>query len=826
MKPLLPIYGVLPELKRALKAHNRVILQADPGAGKSTIVPLELLDEPWLAGKKILMLEPRRLAARAVATRMAETLNEKAGQRVGYRMRGESCTGPRTSIEVVTEGMLVRLMQEDPALEAVGLLIFDEFHERSLSADLGLALALQSQELLREDLRILIMSATLQSEELLHLLGPETPLVRSEGRSHEVSLHYLDATAPLVTPETLPRLTADTVKKALRKYKGSLLTFLPGAGEIHRCARALESLPDAVEVCPLYGGLSPEQQRQALRPAAEGRRKVILATNIAETSLTIDGIRIVVDGGYRREVFYDTTLGMERMRTRPIAADSARQRAGRAGRTAPGVCYRLWHRHRTLPPRSTPEILQADLTPLCLELARWGAEAEELAWIDSPSPERLAEANALLRRLEMLDEEGRITPLGERALKLGEHPRIAHMLLRAVELGFGYEGILLTLLLTERPSLGKGTDLRETLEALDTLLRRERSSLLRRRYESLLRLLDIEAKEAPDLEATGTLCALAYPERVAARREEGAGEYLSAAGRGLRLDPGDPLARHPLLGLAESSTVGKSGRILRAAPLSLEELKTLYPETLKWEEELRLDEASGRIEAWERLRFGRLVLEEKRLPKPESEKAAPLLLQEIRRQGILALAPSPKARRLIERVRCAGEQLGEAFPDWSEEALLDNLEEWLLPWMEGVTSLDELKALDLNAALKGYLGWERFQELEKLLPEFWTLPTGTRAPVDYSEPKAPALEARLQELLGETQTPRILEGSLPLTLRLLSPAGRPLAVTRDLVNFWQAIYPEVRKEMRGRYPKHYWPEDPLSARPTQKSKKAMDRQGL
>jgi ATP-dependent helicase HrpB len=822
----LPIHSVLSELKRALKEHNRVILQADPGAGKSTVVPLELLDESWLAGKKILMLEPRRLAARAVATRMAETLKERTGERVGYRMRGESLTGPRTRIEVVTEGMLTRLMQEDPALEAVGLLIFDEFHERTLSADLGLALALQSQELLREDLRILIMSATLQSEELLRLLGRDTPLIQSEGRSHDVTVHYLDATAPLVTPKTLPHVTAETIGEALKKHEGSLLAFLPGAAEIHRCARALEALPDTVEVCPLYGGLSPEKQREALRPAAGGRRKVILATNIAETSLTIGGIRIVVDGGYRREVFYDTALGMERVRTRPIAADSARQRAGRAGRTAPGVCYRLWHEHKALPPRSTPEILQADLTPLQLELARWGAEAEELAWIDPPPPERLAEAGSLLRRLEMLDSEGRITSLGERALQLGEHPRIAHMLLRAVELGIGYEGILLTLLLTERPPLSRDRDLREALEALVALLGREKRGLLRRRYESLMRLLRVKAKESPDYQAAGSLVALAYPERVAARREGQAGEYLSAAGRGLRLDPGDPLARHCLLGVAESSTGGKSGRILRAAPLSLEELKILYPETLKWKEELRFDEASGRIEVWERLHFGRLVLDQKRLPKPSSEKAAPLLLEAIRRQGISSLAPSTKACRLIERVRCARGHLGEAFPDWSEEALLENLEAWLLPWMEGVTSLDELKALDLNAALQGYLGWENSQRLEKLLPGFWTLPTGTRVPIDYSDPHAPALEARLQELLGETQTPRILEGRLPLTLRLLSPAGRPLAVTRDLANFWQAIYPEVRKEMRGRYPRHYWPEDPLRAQATQKSKKAMDLQGL
>jgi len=819
----LPIHSVLPRLLEALHTHHHVILQADPGAGKSTVVPLELMAEPWLQGRRILMLEPRRLAARMVAVRMAETLGERPGERVGYRMRGEAKVSAATRIEVVTEGILTRMLQSDPALEEVGLVIFDEFHERSLHADLGLALTLQSQELLREDLRILVMSATLQSDELITLLGAQTPLIRSTGRSHPVTLHYRDPQAPPVTPDTLAAETARTVKEALRRYQGSLLAFLPGIREIRHCARLLEGVDKNVEVLQLYGALGAREQRRIIRPAPPGRRKVILATNLAETSLTIEGINIVVDSGYRREVSYDAAVGMERMRTRPIAADAARQRAGRAGRTAPGVCYRLWHEHRALAPRTTPEILQADLAPLRLELARWGAEAEELGWIDPPLELALQEATRLLQELEMLDAAGAVTPLGEAALDLGEHPRIAHMLLRAAEMELGYEGVLLALLLTERPPIPPSGDLEEEMEDLHRLLAGSSAPMsLQRRFGALLRQIDAEPCSAPRCDRAGLLTALAYPERVVRQRGND-GAYLAASGRGMTLAPESPLARHPLLAVAESSGEGMTRRIRRAAPLSPEDLQSAYPEAVRWHRELRYNDTGGRVEAREELRFRRLILKRRPLPHPEGAEVSRLLLEGIRSRGPECLPWEKTSRRLLLRLRAARYHRPESFSDWSDRAMMERLEEWLQPWMEGMSTLEDLKGLDLKSILEHSLSWEERQSLDRLFPATIELPTGTRAAIDYADPEAPILAARLQELFGWKETPRILEGALPLTVHLLSPARRPLAVTRDLENFWRHVYPEVRKEMRGRYPKHYWPEDPFSATPTRRTKKGMAR---
>ncbi|WP_457608150.1 ATP-dependent helicase HrpB [Nitratifractor sp.] len=809
MNETLPIHSLLLRIVEALEHHGLTILQAEPGAGKSTVVPLELLETPWLEGQEILLLEPRRLAARMVATRLAESLGERVGERVGYRMRGETRVGPRTRIEVLTEGSLTRMLQRDPALEGVGLLIFDEFHERSLHADLGLALALQARELLRNDLRILVMSATLQSEELSALLGEETPLVVGEGRSHPVEIRHLEPKEPRPTPDDLPDRVAREIRRALEEAEGDLLAFLPGAREIRRCQRLLESL-EGVEVHPLYGALDPAAQRRALLPTPPGLRKVILATNIAETSLTIPGIRIVVDGGYRREVAYDPALGMGRARTRPIALDSAAQRAGRAGRTAPGLCRRLWHAASPRPERSTPEILLADLAPLRLELARWGAEAGELRWIDPPPEAAMAEAEALLRRLEMLDGQGRITSLGSRALELGEHPRIAHMLLRAAELDLAYEGALLALLLSERPRLGTGTDLTEGLLALHRLLGESRADpRLRRRLEGLSRELGAKAR-TPRLQSAGLLVALAYPEKIALRRGEGPA-YLAASGRGMVFDTADPLARHSLLAVAEAGGGDAHSRIRLAAPLSPEELGRAYPEALEERNELRYNDRSGRVEARRVRRYGSLLLESRPLPRPEGEEVPRILLEGIRRRGLEILPWDRESLHLRHRVRAARLHRGEAFPDWSDEALTESLEEWLLPYMTGMSSLEDLSALPMRRILEASLDWQLRGELDRLFPEVLDLPSGTRAFVDYSDPERPALEALLQETFGWSETPKILDGTLPLTLRLLTPARRPLALTRDLESFWREVYPEVRRELRGRYPKHHWPEDPLIA---------------
>ena len=670
----LPIHSALPELKAALFRHGTAILRADPGAGKSTVVPLELMEEPWLAGKKVLLLEPRRLAARMVATRMAESLKEAPGVRVGYRMRGEVRCTPRTRIEVITEGLLMRRLRSDPALEDVGLVIFDEVHERSLSSDLGLALTLQSRELFREDLRLLAMSATLEIDALREVLGPKTPVIESPGRCYEVSLRHLPPHSPLPTPRELPQALAETILKALDEQEGSVLAFLPGAAEIRRCERFLTSrLGPDVSLSPLYGDLSSREQRRALLPAPEGRRKVVLATNIAETSLTIEGIRIVVDGGYARQLRYDAARGMDRLRTLPIAADSAAQRAGRAGRTAPGVCYRLWSASRPLAPRTTPEILRADLAPLLLELYAWGSEPRELRWIDPPPAHAIESARTLLLKLEMITPSGSLTETGERALELGEHPRIAQMLLRGSEEGLGYEAALLAAILGERPPL-ESSNLSFALETIHERLRRGDPSLerLRRSLERYGRLLGIAPGPTVDHRAAGILLALAYPERIALRREE-RGRYRSAGGRGFRLRPEDSLGRYELFCVAETGGEGSEETIRLAAALSRqEELKAFG--LINEREELRFDEAGGRVEARRIFECASLVLESRPLPLPKGPAVARMLLDGIRRRGAQALVWSQEAKNLLLRVRCIRRHLGESWPDWSDERLLERLD--------------------------------------------------------------------------------------------------------------------------------------------------------
>ena len=810
MRKTLPIHAVLPRLHDALDSHTRAILMADPGAGKSTVVPLELQKASWMGGQKILLLEPRRLAARMVAERMASSLGERPGETVGYRMRGEVRSGPQTRIEVITEGILGRILHADPALEGVGLLIFDEFHERSVQSDLGLALSLQAQELLREDLRILLMSATLDPEALRRLLGTETPLIQSRGRHYSVALRHLPPGESLPTPRELPVRTAAMIRKALQNDEGSILAFLPGAAEIRRCAELLKPFRDpSLIVAPLYGTLNSREQRRAVEPAPPGKRKVVLATNIAETSLTIEGIRIVVDGGYERQVRYDSSRGMDRMRTLPISASSARQRAGRAGRTAAGICYRLWNEGRPLAPHGEAEILRTDLASLVLELAAWGAEASELSWIDPPPDHALESAARLLRRLEMLDNGGKITPLGHRALELGAHPRIAHMLLRGKAMGLGYEAALLAAILSERPRM-ESCDLSEEAETLHQRLRRK-DPALRQLAEALkrtLRQLELPVAKPFQSHAVGRLLALAYPERIAQRRGEST-RYLGAGGRGMRLRPGDPLSRSPLLAVAEAGGQGEESVIHLAAPLDQEDLEAIG--LLQIREELRFNPDSQRVEARKLLCCDALVLERHPLPRPDPEAAARVLLEALRRQGLNALPWSPESLRLRQRVLCARLHRGEPWPDWSDETLSREMERWLLPWMKGMRSMEDLHKLDLFAILQSRLSWESRQALDRLLPPALTLPAGNDTAIDYSDPHAPALSARLQELLGWRETPRVLEGELPLTIRLLSPARRPLALTRDLESFWRHVYPEVRREMRGRYPKHYWPEDPFDA---------------
>ena len=748
--------------------------------------------------------------------RMAQTLGEKVGQTVGYRMKGETRVSKNTRIEVVTEGVLTRMLQSDPELSGVGLVIFDEFHERSLQADLGLALTLQAQEVFREDLKILVMSATLEGERLQVLLD-SAPLIQSEGRSYPVDIRYLDIKTPLPGPKGVAEATAKQALEALKREEGSLLVFLPGAAEISRAAEYFhERVDESVIVAPLFGAMEAKAQRLAIEPAPEGKRKVVLATNIAETSLTIEGVRVVIDGGLERRVRYDAASGMDRYETGLISADSATQRAGRAGRTAPGVCYRLWHKTHALKPHRDPEILTADLAPLVLELAAWGAKPEELRFLDLPPSHAIEEANALLEELEMIDAKGALTLHGEAALTLGAHPRIAHMLLKARELDLAYEAALLALLWQERPLKNAPVDLTEQMERLHSDMPRRLKSQL----AQTLRRLEAHPKTAPEIEAAGLLTALAYPDRIARRRESGEG-YLSASGKGLRLPSENSLAASQWLAVAESGGRGRLGTIRSAARLSEETITEHFGHLFSKKERIAWDGKNGRVEAREITTLGAITLKSHPLSAPDPDLLVRGLLEGIRQKGLSILPWSKKSQSLLARIRFVRFHLSDFAPDMSDAALMEKLEDWLLPFLEGIRSLEELKGLDMTMILNNMIGWEAANRMESLAPERMEVPSGSKIILDYSDPEHPVLAARLQELFGWLESPKVLDGRVTVTIHLLSPAMRPLAVTKNLESFWENAYPDVRKEMRGRYPKHYWPEDPFSATATKKTKKSM-----
>jgi len=817
----LPITAVLPELKQALSGQNRLILQAPPGAGKTTVVPLELLDAPWLQGKKIIMLEPRRLAARNAALRMAELLGEAVGARVGYRIRQETQVSARTRIEVVTEGIMTRMLQSDPALEEAGMLIFDEFHERSVHADLGLALALQSQALLRDDLRIVVMSATLNAGSLRRVM-PDAAVVTSEGRCHPVAFRYLDIRRKQPDAKSAALLAAETVQAALREEPGSVLVFLPGVGEIRAVESALRGRVGAeCLIAPLYGDLGRAAQQHAISPAPEGRRKIVLATNIAETSLTIEGVRIVVDSGLERYAEYDAASGMNRMRTRMITGDSAVQRAGRAGRTQEGVCYRLWHEHKPLVPHARPEILQSDLAPLMLELAAWGAAVDELDWVDRPPPHACDEAVRLLTALGMTGKGGRITPHGEAALGLGVHPRYAHMLLTGAEKGVGYEAVLIATLLQERTGFG-GTDLREGMAWLDRALRTgEGGSVLRHAVNVLTKRLRVERKEALDTETGGALTALAYPERIAKRRAKGAARFLMANGKGALLADETQFLHDDYLAVAEAGGQGEPLRIFHAAALTQEAIETWFPDAIANEERVAWNGEAGRVEAFRIRRLGAVELARERIADPAPPLVAAGVLDGIRQRGVGALPWDGKSLSIRERAAFVNARLPDTFADLRDEALLESLETWLPPYLEGIRDLKGVQKLDMHGIVSGMLGWDALQRLDALAPETVTVPSGSKIRIDYADPEQPVLAVRLQEVFGWERTPTVLEGRVPLMLHLLSPAQRPVQVTKDLASFWREGYADVRKELRGRYKKHYWPEDPYEAVATSKTKRFM-----
>ncbi|QFY90888.1 ATP-dependent helicase HrpB [Magnetovirga frankeli] len=833
--PRLPIHSLLPRLQTCLAQHSRALLSAPTGSGKTTLVPLALLDQPWLAGRTILMLEPRRLAARLAARRMADLLGEPLGETVGYRIRHDSQVSPRTRIEVLTEGILTRRLQQDPELRGVGLLIFDEFHERNLQGDLALALALDAASALREDLRLLIMSATLETERLAAFLD-NAPVLLGEGRSYPVQIQYQPRDSQL--PPQGQALNG--VLKALAEQSGDILVFLPGTGEIRRLAESLRERLDQtgqaeIKIWPLYADLSREQQDQALNPDPQGRRRIVLATSVAETSLTIEGISCVVDLGLSRLPRFDANSGLSRLVTLPCSQASADQRAGRAGRLGPGFCYRLWTEasQRQRPPSTPAEIGQADLAPLLLEVARWGLSAmKELRWLDPPPAGALAQARCLLQRLGLLNEAGRITPKGERVSGLGLHPRLGCLLLSGEEQGAPDLAADLAALLSERDILrsasspgGRPADLRQRLRLLqDWRSGRAADGLDRaacQQVERLARQLRsrLHGKAAASEVDTAALLLAAYPDRLAQRTGElgGAGRYRLAFAGAARLPEGDGLWGSPYLIITElDAGQGHSqsdGRIFTAMALDLPLIEQVLADRLSWREQVSW--AQNRVQAQRQLCYANLVLAQRPLTKPDPETLRQALLQAIRDRGLTLLPWSEAALQLRARLEFLRHWQPQAgWPDCSDSGLLAGLESWLGPWLDGLHRLDQLQKLDLCAILLARLDWSRQQQLEQLAPSHLSLPSGSRKRLAYQPGTAPVLAVRLQELFGLLQTPRLCNGQVAVTLHLLSPAQRPIQVTQDLAGFWRNTYPEVKKELKGRYPKHYWPDDPFNATAT------------
>ncbi|HEX3275948.1 MAG TPA: ATP-dependent helicase HrpB [Gemmatimonadales bacterium] len=814
----LPIEPVLPAVREALAGAGVAVLQAPPGAGKTTRVPLALLDAPWLGDRRIVMLEPRRLAARAAAQRMADSIGGAVGGVVGYRIRRENVTSQATRIEVVTEGVLTRMRQTDPALERAGLVIFDEFHERSIHADLGLALTLQTRAILRPDLRILVMSATLDGGPVAALLG-NAPVVTSEGRSWPVPTVYL----PPRPGTRVEAAVAGAVRQALAENTGDVLAFLPGAGEIRRAGAML---PDGIaEVIPLHGALPRAAQDRALRPSAPGRRKVVLATSIAETSLTIDGIRVVVDGGWSRVPRYSPRTGMTRLATVRVSHASADQRRGRAGRQGPGVCYRLWSKAEDAAhlARTPPEILEADLAPLALELAAAGVtDPGELSWLDPPPGAALAAARAVLQQLEALDRAGRITPHGQRLARLGFHPRLAHMVVRGHELG-STDACDLAALLSERDVLRRSdtadADLSVRLDLLRGGLERadadaEALRLVRAEARLCRRSWQAESTVSSATPSAGLLLALAYPDRVAQRRPGLSGRYLLRSGQGARLDP-QPLASEPYLVAAELDGRMPESRILLALPLARDEIDRHFASDFVDEDVLAWDRAERMVLARRRRRLGSIVLDESVAREPDPVAVTAALIEGVRAEGTGRLPWSQEAHRLRARLGFM-HRLDPTWPDVSDEALARDLERWLGPYLAGITRFSQLSDIDLGHTLLGQVPAGQRARLDRWAPSHVQMPTGSRIPVDYSDPAGPALGVRLQELFGQSETPTVGEGRVTLTLHLLSPARRPVQVTRDLAGFWRKTYFEVRKDLKGRYPKHDWPDDPLAAQPSRR----------
>jgi ATP-dependent helicase HrpB len=831
----LPIDDVLGALRTALAEHSSAVLVAPPGAGKTTRAPLALLDEHWAKGKRLILLEPRRIAARAAAARMAATLGEKVGETIGLRVRLTSLVSKRTRIEVVTEGVFTRMILSDPALDGVAAVLFDEFHERSLDADLGLAFALDAQQGLREDLRLLVMSATLDGARVRALLG-DGPLIESQGRAFPVTTRYVGRNPGARIDDEVARVTLD----AVANDSGSILVFLPGQGEIRRVAESLQARlkrPD-VDIAPLYGALDSRAQDLAIAPSPEGRRKIVLATSIAETSLTIEGVRVVIDSGLMRVPVYEPDVGLTRLATVRVSRANADQRRGRAGRTEPGVCYRLWEEAANggLQPYAAPEILSADLSGLALDCALWGvADPLKLPFLDPPPRGALKEARALLTAISALDGDGRITDEGRAIAGLALPPRLARMVVDAARKGEGGIASEIAIVLTERGLGGDAVDLATRLVAF----RRDRSAraddarrlargLAAKAESALIRpsgAFSQGEKGAPQSRAgrgaggegaPGPLLASAFPDRIAMSRGR-RGEFLMANGRAAALEAHDPLAGEHYLAIGEIAGRASSARILTAAALALNDIESVAGSSIEAADELSFDRASASLRSRRRRRLGALVLAEQTLPVPQDDAASLALTRGVLALGVARLPWTKALKQRRDRIMFLAQAEGEAWPDLSDEALAAD-PGWLAPFLTGKTKLDEIGADDLASALDAALPWDLSRRLANEAPTHFEAPTGTAAPIDYEAEGGPAIALRVQELFGLNEHPAIAGGRISLTLHLLSPAYRPIQITRDLPGFWRGSWAAVRSDLRGRYPRHFWPEDPAAAVPTVRAK--------
>jgi len=826
----LPIHAELGELQEQLTDHKNVVLIAPPGAGKTTVVPLALLHQPWLNNNKIIMLEPRRLAAKNAAIWMAQQLGESAGQTVGYRMRQDNRISKQTRIEVVTEAVLTRIIQNDPELSEYGCVIFDEFHERHIQADLGLALCLDIQSNLRDDLRLLVMSATLEGEKVSSLLD-DAPVIRSEGKSFPVDIHYIN----LTNNQRIEQGIVQTILTAINEHNGSILVFLPGMREISQVESLLSqvNIDDHISIHPLYGVLSQEDQEKAISPSAENKRKIVLATAIAESSLTIEGITVVIDAGLMRVPRYNPASEMTRLETLPVSKASADQRAGRAGRLAPGTCYRLWSedKHKSLIAQSPPEITQTDLVPLILELALWGVSApSDLQWLDLPPAASVSVAQKILVELGALDRSDRITNHGKNILKSGIHPRLGHMILKAKEIEAEALACNIAAILTEKDLFKRGLnqknscDLNTRLEILSnrghnhnvdhSALKRIKNSA-----ELLCKQLNCKKETSTDIQLSGVLLALAYPDRVAKKRSNQHGRYLMANGKAALLFEHDRLTASNYIVVANLDGHNRDARVFLAAEITEEQLRSHCSELIRNETTVNWKNKDSSVIAVEQEKLGALILKENAISSPDPDLIANAMISGISDKGLSQLPWNKTSSSIRERIQFVREYFPDnGWPDLSDSALLATMDEWLKPFIVGKTKLSQIQEKDLSDALFTILDWNKSQELNQLAPTHFKIPSGSNIAIDYSNKESPVLSARIQQLFGLTNTPAIANNKVPLLIHLLSPARRPIQVTKDLVNFWNNTYEEVKKDLKGKYPKHYWPDDPLQAEATNRAR--------